>query len=56
MSDFFIDIGIAVLLRLLADGKIPARYHRAMIKLRDKLNLAFPPELGIEPSEGIKLT
>jgi len=43
-SSFFIDIGVTVLLRLLSDGKIPAKYVRGLTKLRDALNLAFPPD------------
>lgn len=40
--DFFIDIGITVLLRLLAGRKIPKGYVKALTKLRDALNIAFP--------------
>lgn len=46
MTNFFVDIGITVLLRLLADGKIPAKYVKGLTKLRDALNLAFPPDGG----------
>lgn len=42
MTNFFIDIGITVILRLLSDGKIPAKYVKALTKLRDALNMAFP--------------
>lgn len=42
--NFFIDIGITVILRLLADGKIPKGYVKALKKLRDALNLAFPAD------------
>ncbi len=42
--NFFVDIGIAVILRLLADGRIPQGYVKGLKKLRDALNLAFPPE------------
>ena len=42
--NFFIDIGITVILRLLNDGKIPSKYIKGLIKLRDALNLAFPPD------------
>ena len=55
MTNFFIDIGITVLLRLLSDGKIPAKYVKALIKLRDSLNLAFPPEMGAKPAEEIEI-
>lgn len=44
MSNFFIDIGITVLLRLLADGRIPRGYVKGLTKLRDALNIAFPPD------------
>jgi len=44
MSNFLIDIGITVILRLLADGKVPKGYVKALKKLRDALNLAFPPD------------
>ncbi len=44
MTNFFIDIGITVILRLLADGQIPAKYIKGLLKLRDALNLTFPPE------------
>lgn len=42
--NFFIDIGITVILRLLSDGTIPKKYVKGLIKLRDALNLAFPGE------------
>ncbi len=54
MSNFFIDIGITVLLRLLSDGKIPAKYVKALLKLRDALNLAFPPD-SKEPAAHIEI-
>ena len=47
MTNFFIDIGITVILRLLSDGKIPSKYMKALIKLRDALNTAFPPDGGV---------
>ena len=31
--DYFVDVGFAVLLRLLSEGKIDARYRRAFLKL-----------------------
>jgi hypothetical protein len=55
MTNFFIDIGITVILRLLADGKIPAKYVKGLTKLRDALNLAFPPELGKAPANQIEI-
>ena len=55
MTDFFIDIGITVLLRLLSDRKIPAKYVKALIKLRDRLNLVFPPEDGENPAKNVKI-
>jgi hypothetical protein len=54
MSNFFIDIGITVLLRLLSDGKIPSKYVKALTKLRDALNLAFPPDSN-QPAAHIKI-
>lgn len=41
-SDFFIDIGITVILRVLSTKKIPSGYVKAFVKLRDALNLVFP--------------
>jgi hypothetical protein len=55
MTNFFVDIGITVILRLLSDGKIPAKYVKALIKVRDALNLAFPPELGNKAGDGIQI-
>ena len=43
--NFFIDIGVTVILRLLADGKIPSKYVKGLKKLRDALNLAFPSDI-----------
>lgn len=56
MTNFFIDIGITVILRLLSDGKIPAKYVKALLKVRDALNLAFPAELNGAPAHGIEIT
>lgn len=53
--DFFIDIGITVILRLLSDKKIPAKYVKGLIKVRDTLNLAFPPASGGDLGRGFKL-
>lgn len=55
MNNFFIDIGVTVLLRLLSDGKIPAKYVKALVKLRNALNDAFPPELEDKPAAHIKI-
>ena len=55
MTDFFIDIGVTVLLRLLSTRKIPKGYVKALLKLRDSLNLAFPPELVDQPAANIKI-
>lgn len=56
MTDFFVDMGIAVLLRLISTSKIPRSYVAALVKLRDKLNLAFPPELEGAAGKGFKIT
>lgn len=53
--NFFIDIGVTVILRLLSDGKIPAKYVKALIKVRDALNLAFPPELNGKAADGVQI-
>ena len=55
MTNFFIDIGITVILRLLSDGKIPAKYVKALLKVRDALNLTFPPEFGNKAAEGVEI-
>lgn len=56
MTNFFIDIGITVILRLLSDGKVPAKYVKALLKVRDALNLTFPPELKGGAASGIEIT
>lgn len=55
MTNFFIDIGITVILRLLSDGKIPQKYVKALLKVRDALNLAFPPELNGKAGDGVQI-
>jgi len=40
--NFFIDIGITVILRVLSTAHIPKGYVKGLVKLRDALNLAFP--------------
>jgi len=52
--DFFIDIGIAVILRLLSNGKIPKAYVKGLLKLRDALNMAFPPD-SEKPASNVKI-
>ncbi len=55
--NFFIDIAVAVLLRLVASGKIPKAYVKALIKLRDALNLAFPltTDGSVQPAKHIQI-
>lgn len=55
MDSFFIDIGITIILRLLSGAKIPKGYVKALLKLRDALNLAFPPERTGRPADNIKI-
>jgi hypothetical protein len=54
-AEFFIDIGVTVILRLLSTKKIPKGYLKALTKLRDALLLVFPVELGVEPAKGVKV-
>lgn len=56
MTNFFLDIGITIILRLLSDGKIPAKYVKALLKVRDALNLVFPPELNGKAAPGVQIT
>ena len=42
--NFFIPIAISILLALIQSGKIPASAVKGILKLRDALNLAFPPD------------
>lgn len=55
MTDFFINIGITIILQLLSTKKIPESYVRGLIKTRDALNLAFPPNLGGDTGKGFKI-
>jgi len=41
---FFIPIALSILFELLKSGKIPAGAVKGLLKLRDALNMAFPPE------------
>lgn len=50
-ANFFIDIGISVILAVLRTRHIPAGYVKAFVKLRDALNLAFPVELEGQPAK-----
>lgn len=52
--NFFIDIGITVILRLLSDGKIPSKYVKPLLKVRDALNLAFPPDTN-QPAAHVEI-
>lgn len=56
MVDFFVDIGITVLLRLLSTKKIPAGYVKGLTKLRDALNIAFPVAGSTAVGEGYSVT
>jgi len=42
--NFFIPIALSILFELLKSGKIPSGAVKGLLKLRDALNLAFPPE------------
>ncbi len=45
-SDFFIDLGFSVLFTLLRSPKAQRdKFKKALIKLRDTLNMAYPPEM-----------
>lgn len=39
--DYFVDIGFAVLVRLLSEGKVDRKYRRAFLKLFRLIWLAF---------------
>jgi hypothetical protein len=54
MSNFFIDIGITVILRLLSDGRIPLKYVKGLKKVRDALNLAFPSDSD-KPAASVRI-
>lgn len=58
MTNFFIPIAISILLALIASKKIPASAVKGILKLRDALNTAFPPDsttpaahISIEPNQ-----
>jgi hypothetical protein len=53
--NFFIDIGAAVILRLVASGKIPSAYVKVLLKVRDALNLAFPPDANGQPAPHVEI-
>lgn len=53
--EFFIDIGITVLLRLISDRKIPKKFVAGLIKVRNELLLAFPLELDGQAAKGFKI-
>ena len=42
--NFFIPIALSILFELLKSGKIPASAVKGLLKLRDALNMAFPPD------------
>lgn len=42
--DFWIDIGFAVLLRLLKDRRNAPQWRAAFLKLRNAIDVAFPPD------------
>jgi hypothetical protein len=52
--NYFIGIGVTVILELLSDGKIPQKYVAKLLKLRDALNLAFPPDSN-QPAAHVKI-
>lgn len=43
MEEYLIGIGINIILTLLKDPKKVAKFRKALIKVRDALNAAFPP-------------
>lgn len=45
--DFYIDIGFAVLLRLLKDRVHTAKYRKAFLKLRDAINAVYGDEQAL---------
>lgn len=53
--NYFINIGITVLLDLLSEGIIPKKYVAGLVKLRNALNLALPPELKNKAGKGITI-
>ncbi len=53
--NYFIPIAISILLALIQSGKIPASAVKGILKLRDALNLAFPPDSN-QPAAHIEIT
>jgi len=52
--NFFIPIALSVLFELLKSGKIPASAVKGLKKLRDALNVAFPPDSD-QPGAGVQI-
>ena len=52
--NFFIPIALSILLELLKSGKIPASAVKGLLKLRDALNLVFPPD-SKEPAAHVQI-
>lgn len=52
--DFWIDIGFAVLLRLLKDRRESPKWKAAFLKLRGAIDVAFPPDTVDEATFGRK--
>lgn len=53
--DFWIDIGFAVLLRLLKDRRESGKWKAAFLKIYHAIEVAFPVEtLGLESDPGVK--
>ncbi len=52
--NYFIPIALSILLALIQSGKIPASAVKGILKLRDALNLAFPPD-SKEPAAHIEI-
>jgi hypothetical protein len=52
--DFWIDIGFAVLLRLLKDRRESPKWKAAFLKLRGAIDAAFPPDSVSEEIGGQK--
>jgi len=52
--NFFIPIALSILFELLKSGKIPAGAVKGLLKLRDALNMAFPPD-SEKPASNVKI-
>lgn len=50
--DFWVDIGFAVLLRLLKDKREFPKFKAAFLKLRDAINIAFPSDAAGADTKG----